>query len=210
MAEAGLVNPQELNPAQPGPQQNVGNPAATAAVPMDTEPAPAPETQPQPQVPQPAQMTDEQATQHLLRSIFKIGTSSLALQQNQAAQAKLLKTLVDRVEALTTTNTTPRGDSIKQPDPDKFPWAAAEAEADKSLRLELREMLWHLKHFAKDIKFSKGNLINSAGAPQFPDGKWLNILNGRPVDLDHVLSSIYTLSADDKHIEHLGDVELRY
>ena len=129
MAEPAPVNTPNLNAAQPGPQQNVDNPPATAAVPMDTEPAPAAEPQPQPQVPQPAQLTDEQATQHLLRSIFEIGTSSLALQQNQATQAELLKTLVDRVEALTTSNSTPRGGSIKVRDPRIFSGRALELDA---------------------------------------------------------------------------------
>ncbi|PIL33308.1 hypothetical protein GSI_04758 [Ganoderma sinense ZZ0214-1] len=101
-------------------------------------------------------------------------------------------------------------DKRQRPDSTKFPWAASEQSAASNLRPELLETLDHLKRFSTDIKYTKSHLINSAGAPEFPEAEWTNILSGHAVDLDRVLSNVYAHSSDDKHIQHLGDVELRY
>jgi len=45
--------------------------------------------------------------------------------------------------------------------------------------------------------------------PQFPQYEWLNLLNGNAVDLNHVLSNIYTISHNSKESIKLGkDVEI--
>ena len=101
-------------------------------------------------------------------------------------------------------------DKRQCPDPSQFPWNAPEYSADKLLQPELRHTLRRLKNYAKDVKFSKSDLINSAGAPEFPNSEWTNILHGHAVDLDCVFSSLYVLSPSDKQVEHVGDLELRY
>nr|VWP00840.1 Argininosuccinate lyase (ASAL) (EC (Arginosuccinase) [Ganoderma boninense] len=103
------------------------------------------------------------------------------------------------------------GSSKRQkPDPTKFAWAQNSKDAEKKLRPEVLQTLTLLRSYAVDVRFAKSNLINSVGAPEFPDAEWGNVLRGKPVDLNHVFSGQYTLGQDEKHVEKLGPVELSY
>lgn len=98
----------------------------------------------------------------------------------------------------------------QKPDPSEYAWAAADAAARKTLRPEVLDTLLRLKRYGKDIRFAKSHLLNSVGAPEFPDAEWSNVLRGKFVDLDHVFSGQYTLGVDEKHTEKFGPVELSY
>ncbi len=98
----------------------------------------------------------------------------------------------------------------KKPDPAQFAWANSNTHAEKGLRPELQKTLALLRIYSMDIKYAKSNLINSVGAPEFPDAEWNNILRGKPVDLDNVFCGQYSLQQDEKHVEKLGLVELSY
>ncbi|EDR00637.1 uncharacterized protein LACBIDRAFT_313122 [Laccaria bicolor S238N-H82] len=92
-------------------------------------------------------------------------------------------------------------------DPSRFPWVIQEEVDPAPLSLELRQTQTCLENFARDPKFAKSSLLNSARCPQFPDGEWTNIILGRVVDLDHVLSGIYAVGADDRKREKVGTLE---
>ncbi|KIM81521.1 hypothetical protein PILCRDRAFT_787250 [Piloderma croceum F 1598] len=86
------------------------------------------------------------------------------------------------------------GKKQKQDDSD-FPWIS-------TLKL--------LRVFAKDLKFAKLSVINSARAPPFPNSEWSNILMGSMVDLDHVISGSFAITNDNREIEQLGGMELKF
>ncbi|TRM62764.1 hypothetical protein BD626DRAFT_498363 [Schizophyllum amplum] len=48
-------------------------------------------------------------------------------------------------------------------------------------------------------------LLNATSRPQFPDEEWGNILSGRVVDLDRVLSSIFGHATPSKTVKTYGD-----
>ena len=97
--------------------------------------------------------------------------------------------------------------SKRRIDPSRFPWLIQEEVDPAPLSLELRQTQTCLENFARDPKFAKSSLLNSARCPQFPDGEWTNIILGRSVDLDHVLSGIYAVGADDRKREKVGTFE---
>lgn len=77
-----------------------------------------------------------------------------------------------------------------------FPWARDDSELSDSLRPELRETLKLLRVYAADVKGTKLHLVNSVGAPEFPESEWTNVLLGRAIDLDRVLTGHYTAGAE--------------
>ncbi|KDR73955.1 hypothetical protein GALMADRAFT_141716 [Galerina marginata CBS 339.88] len=101
------------------------------------------------------------------------------------------------------------GDASKRRvDLHRLPWAIQESISPSVLSPELQQTQSALENYGRDIKFVKSLLLNSARCPQFPDGEWTNLLAGRVVDLDHVLSGVYSLAADDRRREHVGSLEL--
>nr|VWO96574.1 N/A [Ganoderma boninense] len=98
----------------------------------------------------------------------------------------------------------------QKPDPSEYAWATSNALAEKKLRPEVLQTLVQLRRYAKDIHFAKSNLLNSVGAPEFPDVEWGNVLRGKVVDLDHVFSGQYLFGKDEKHTEKFGPLELSY
>ncbi|KAH9911023.1 uncharacterized protein BXZ73DRAFT_6978, partial [Epithele typhae] len=52
--------------------------------------------------------------------------------------------------------------------------------------------------FARDIKTTLTDLLNTPGIPELPISEWENILRGRTVDLDQVFSGRYSTSPDEK------------
>jgi hypothetical protein len=65
-----------------------------------------------------------------------------------------------------------------------------------------------LENFGRDLKFTLLTVVNSFDCPQFPESEWKNILAGRAVNLDHVLSSLFSVSQEVKHTEQVGDFEI--
>ena len=73
-----------------------------------------------------------------------------------------------------------------------------------ALSIELRQTNSLLENYGRDIKLAKSLLVNTPGVPQFPDSEWTNILSGRPVDLDRVISNLYTADTISEHLQQLG------
>jgi len=75
-----------------------------------------------------------------------------------------------------------------------------------NLELTRRMVLNH----GTDIKNAKLHLLSTPGVPRFPDGEWGNVLLGKLINLDVVLSGAYATHDESQTIEHIGDIELRH
>ena len=95
-------------------------------------------------------------------------------------------------------------------DDTEFPWTIRERLTDFQLGDSLGSTLKLLRIFAKDIKFAKSSVINSPGAPPFPHSEWSNIILGSMVDLDHVISGSFAVTNDNREVELLGGMEVKF
>lgn len=100
---------------------------------------------------------------------------------------------------------TARAPTRRKVDLDKLPWAVRERIAPPSLSFSVRQTQSILKNISADPKLVKADLYNRPGLPQFPDSEWVHILAGQAVDLDHVLSGMYTISHDERRTESFAD-----
>ncbi|KAI0718716.1 hypothetical protein C8T65DRAFT_570178, partial [Cerioporus squamosus] len=79
-----------------------------------------------------------------------------------------------------------------------------------SIRPEVARTAELLDEYRVDVAAAKADLLRSTIAPEFPDSQWTNLLLGKPVDFDTLLSSHYSSKGDDKRVEQIGDVELSF
>ena len=106
---------------------------------------------------------------------------------------------------------TPDGTGKRQKQDDtEFPWVVRELLSDVELDGSLGKTLKLLKVFARDLKFAKSSVINSSRAPPFPHSEWTNIIAGTMVDLDHVISGSFAVTNDNREIESVGGMELKF
>ncbi|KAI9064672.1 hypothetical protein FKP32DRAFT_1675453 [Trametes sanguinea] len=75
---------------------------------------------------------------------------------------------------------------------------------------EVQRTLELIRIYGEDITQAKHNLAATVTAPEFPDSEWTNVLLGQAVNLDRVFNGQYTSTTDDKVIEKIGELELRY
>jgi hypothetical protein len=54
-----------------------------------------------------------------------------------------------------------------------------------------------LKVYVKDLKLAKFSILTSAGALQFPNSEWSNIISGLMVDLNYVISGSFAVTNDN-------------
>ena len=101
------------------------------------------------------------------------------------------------------------GKKQKQDDSD-FPWVVREQLSEFQLEGSLEKTLKLLRIFARDLKFAKSSVINSSRAPPFPHSEWTNIIAGTMVDLDHVISGSFAVANDNREIESLGGMEVKF
>lgn len=83
-------------------------------------------------------------------------------------------------------------------------WVVQDTIDPLELRPELRRTLEILETVARDPKRAKASLLLPPRCPQFPDGQWTQLLSGRSIDLDHVFSSLYSISHDIRRTEKSG------
>jgi hypothetical protein len=95
-------------------------------------------------------------------------------------------------------------------DDTEFPWIIREQLSDSQLGKSLEKTLKLLKLFAGDLKFTKSSVINSLQAPPFPHSEWTNIIAGSMVDLDHVISGSFAVANDNREVERLGGMEVKF
>jgi len=89
---------------------------------------------------------------------------------------------------------------------DALPWNQGEVVGSTVvLSPSLQKTQSLLANFARDLKRAKTSLLNCGKSyPQFPDSEWGNLLGGKSVDFDHVLSGMYSISHDDKEAQPIG------
>ncbi|KDQ08111.1 hypothetical protein BOTBODRAFT_94572, partial [Botryobasidium botryosum FD-172 SS1] len=61
-----------------------------------------------------------------------------------------------------------------------------------------------IANYTRDLKQVKLNLLNSEHCPAFPDTEWTNVLSGRFIELDRVLSGMYSVDPDDRESHSFG------
>jgi hypothetical protein len=95
----------------------------------------------------------------------------------------------------------------------QYPWSVSEIieSSFDPLKPGLTETLRLLKLFLVDPKGAKRSLLTTAHCPEFPDSEWSNLVNGRAVNLDAVLSGLFSTTISDERSESIGEgVELRF
>jgi hypothetical protein len=81
---------------------------------------------------------------------------------------------------------------------------------DWNLCDDLRRTLELLRTYAKDLKSAKTSILTAASAPQFPNSEWSNILVGAMVDLDRIISGSFAVSSDNRDVEVIGGLQLKF
>src|SRR5271155_5788463 len=61
-----------------------------------------------------------------------------------------------------------------------------------------------------DPKTTIRSLTNSPSCPEFPESEWKNIIGGKAVNLDAVLSGQLSTTNDELKVEKFGDLELSF
>jgi len=97
-----------------------------------------------------------------------------------------------------------------KPNDSQYPWIVSDFIRNITLSPSLTATLDLLKLYAIDLKDMKRSLVNSPSCPEFPDSEWTNILAGRAVNLDAVLSGYYSTSNNDERVESIGEVEIKF
>ena len=95
-------------------------------------------------------------------------------------------------------------------DESAYAWVANRQFKRTSLRDSLRRTLKLVETYTIDPKATKRSLVNELDCPEFPDSEWKNIIAGRAVNLDAVLSGQLSTTHDDPKVEKFGDLEITF
>jgi hypothetical protein len=101
-------------------------------------------------------------------------------------------------------------DTSRKFDTVKLPWEIEEVVSPAKLQPELCQTRDLLKLYMEDFKVVKASGAISPKRPEFPELEWDNVIRGRSVDLNKVLSAMFIVGSDSKRTEHLGPIELRF
>ena len=101
---------------------------------------------------------------------------------------------------------------FKKPKVDEsaFAWSGTESSETTTLSHNLLKTLKFLGIYTLDPKTTKRSLTNSPSCPEFPDSEWKNIITGKAVNLDAVLSGQLSTTNDDLKVESFGDLKLSF
>ena len=97
-----------------------------------------------------------------------------------------------------------------KPDDLKFPWTISNFIHGATLSPSLSKSLELLKLYAINPKGTKRSLINSPSCPEFPDSEWTNVLTGRAINLEAMLTGYCSTSNNDEQVEEIGDFKIRF
>src|SRR6202522_258052 len=95
-------------------------------------------------------------------------------------------------------------------DESAFAWAASETETGIKLSNNLVQTLKLLGVYTMDPKTTIRSLTNSPSCPEFPESEWKNIIGGKAVNFDAVLSGQLSTTNDELKVENFGDLELSF
>ena len=79
-----------------------------------------------------------------------------------------------------------------------------------TLRDTLAKTLKLIEIYTIDPKATKRSLVNEPDCPEFPDSEWKNIISGRAVNLDAVLSGQLLTIQDNPKVEKFGELEISF
>ena len=91
-----------------------------------------------------------------------------------------------------------------------YAWIAGKKDKRTFLRDSLAKTLRLIEAYTVDPKATKRSLINEPDCPEFPDSEWKNIISGRAVNLDAVLSGQLSTTQDDPKVKKFGDLEISF
>ncbi|KAF7374421.1 DNA/RNA polymerase [Mycena sanguinolenta] len=93
---------------------------------------------------------------------------------------------------------------------DELPWVKNESHVSTApLRADLAETVRLLGIYGGDPKRTLRSLLARTRV-EFPESQWLRLLTNRPIDLDAVLTGIFSITASSAHTESLGDFDLTF
>ena len=91
-----------------------------------------------------------------------------------------------------------------------YAWVASRKDKRTVLRESLAKSLKLIEVYTIDPKATKRSLVNEPDCPEFPDSEWKNIISGRAVNLDAVLSGQLSTTHDNPKTEKFGDLEISF
>ena len=91
-----------------------------------------------------------------------------------------------------------------------YAWVASRKDKHTVLRDNLAKTLKLIEVYTIDPKATRRSLINEPDCPEFPDSEWKNIIAGRAVNLDAVLSGQLSTTQDEPKVEKFGDLEISF
>jgi putative sterol carrier protein len=95
-------------------------------------------------------------------------------------------------------------------DESEYAWMAERKGRPISLSKNLTKTLKLLDVYTVDPKAAKRSLTNQPDCPEFPDSEWKNVISGRAVNLDAVLSGQLSTTNDELKVEKFGDIEVSF
>src|SRR6202522_171948 len=95
-------------------------------------------------------------------------------------------------------------------DESAFAWTGPERQTNTKLSDNLVRTLKLLGVYTVDPKTTLRSLTNSPSCPEFPDSEWKNVIRGKAVSLDAVLSGQLSTTNDELKIENFGDLVLSF
>jgi hypothetical protein len=98
----------------------------------------------------------------------------------------------------------------KKVDESDLPWIVRNKLFGPELRPELRATLELLQAWSANPKQVRASIVNTPGCPAFPDSEWLNLVQGKTINLDSVFSGFYSTSTDNQRTENIGEVEFKF
>ncbi|KAG9218369.1 hypothetical protein CCMSSC00406_0007260 [Pleurotus cornucopiae] len=87
-----------------------------------------------------------------------------------------------------------------------FPFA--NSAGAPGLHPDLVETLLHKENYLRDLSLAKQRVLARPDCPDFPRSLWKPLLGGEFIDLDKILSGIYSLSGERKEVQKFGDFEV--
>jgi hypothetical protein len=95
-------------------------------------------------------------------------------------------------------------------DESEYAWVAGRKGKLILLLENLSKTLKLFDVYTDDPKAVKRSLTNQPDCPEFPDSEWKNVISGRAVNLDAVLSGQLSTTNDDLKVEKFGDIEVSF
>ena len=91
-----------------------------------------------------------------------------------------------------------------------FAWVTSKKDRCTVLSDNLAKTHKFINAYTIDPKATKRSLTNQSDCPEFPNSEWKNVVSGRAVSLDAVLSEQLSTTNDDLKVEKFGELEILF